>query len=54
MKKGILAISLITMSCLYGLLAAVVILVCIFTEIPVTYGIGTSIIILRPDRKSVV
>ena len=46
MKKNILAISLVTMSCLYGILAAVIILICIFTEIPVVYGIGVSIIIL--------
>ena len=46
MKKNLLAISLITMSCLYGILAAVIILICMFTDIPVTYGIILSIIIL--------
>ena len=46
MKKNLLGISLITMTCLYGLLAAVIILIFIFTGLPVTNGIITSIIVL--------
>ena len=46
MKKNLLGISLLTITCLYGLLAAVLILVALFTKIPVIYGIIGSIIIL--------
>ena len=46
MKKSLLGISLLTISCLYFLLAAVIILITIITGTPVIYGIGTSIIIL--------
>ena len=46
MKKNLLGISLITMSCLYGILAAVIILVFFLTDIPIIYGIVISIIIL--------
>ena len=46
MKKNLLAISLITMSCLYGMLAAVIILVFAVAKLPVVYGIILSIIVL--------
>ena len=46
MKNNLLGISLITISCLYGLLAAVIILVFILTDLPVLWGIVASIIIL--------
>lgn len=46
MKKNLLAISLITMSCLYGMLAAVIILIVVLIGMPVTYGITFSLIIL--------
>lgn len=46
MKKNLLGISLLTMTCLYGLLAAIIILVCMYTTIPIIYGIVASIIIL--------
>lgn len=46
MKKNLLGISLLTITCLYCLLAAVIILVAIFTKIPVIYGIVGSIIML--------
>ena len=46
MKKSLLGISLLTITTLYCLLAAVLILVTMFTEIPVIYGIVASIIIL--------
>lgn len=46
MKKNLFGISLITMSCLYGLLAAVIILCCIFTKVPLSLGIIVSIIVL--------
>ena len=46
MKRNLLGISLITMGCLYGILAGVIILVFILFDLPVLYGIGISIIIL--------
>jgi hypothetical protein len=46
MKKNLMGISLITMTCLYGLLAAIIILVCMYTTIPIIYGIIGSIIVL--------
>lgn len=46
MKKNLLGISLITITGLYGLLAAVIILICMYTTIPIIYGIITSIIVL--------
>ena len=46
MKKNLLAISLITMSCLYGMLAAVIILVFAVAKLPIVYGIVLSLIIL--------
>lgn len=46
MKKNLLGISLITMSCLYGILAAIIILIFLLTDLPVIYGIIISIVIL--------
>ena len=46
MKKNLLGISLITISCLYVLLSAIIILVTIVVGFPPIYGIGTSIIVL--------
>jgi len=46
MKKNLFGISLLTITFLYCLLAAVIILVTIVTDIPVIYGIGASIVIL--------
>ena len=46
MKKNLMAISLITISCLYGMLAGVIILVFIITDIPITYAIYMSIAII--------
>ena len=46
MKKNLLGISLITITSLYCLLAAVIILITLLTDIPVLYGIITSIVIL--------
>lgn len=46
MKRNLLGISLLTVSCLYGMLALVIILIFIFTGFPVLYGIVTSIIVL--------
>ncbi len=46
MKKSLLGISLLTISCLYFLLAAVIILLTIIMKIPVIYGISGSIILL--------
>lgn len=46
MKKNLLGISLITMTCLYGLLAAIIILIFILTGLPVINGIIISIVIL--------
>ena len=42
MKKNLVGISLITISCLYGMLAAVIILVFAMTDIPIIYGIEIS------------
>ena len=46
MKKNLLGISLLTITCLYCFLAAIIILITLLTGIPVIYGIITSIIIL--------
>ena len=46
MKRNLLGISLITISGLYFLLAALIILATIVCDIPVIYGIGVSIAIL--------
>ena len=46
MKSKLFAVSLITLSCLYGMLAGIAILVCIFTEIPISYALITSIVII--------
>ena len=46
MKKNLLGISLITISCLYGMLAAVIILIFALTGMPVTYGIEVSLLLL--------
>ena len=46
MKKNLLGISLLTIASLYFLLAAIIILIAILTDIPVIYGIGASIVIL--------
>ncbi len=46
MKKNLFGISLITMACLYGLLSAVLLIVCIITEFPLIYGIVISILVL--------
>lgn len=46
MKKNLLGVSLLTITSLYFLLAAIIILVALVTDIPVIYGIGISIIIL--------
>ena len=46
MKKNLLGISLITISCLYVLLSAIIILVTIVVGYPPIYGIGISIIVL--------
>ena len=46
MKKNLFAISLITMSCLYGMLAAVVILIFAIAKLPITFGILLSIVLI--------
>ena len=46
MKKNLLGISLLTISGLYFMLAAIIILIALLTDIPVLYGIVISIIIL--------
>ena len=46
MKKNLLGISLLTITSLYFLLAAIIILIAILTDIPVLYGIIASIVIL--------
>lgn len=46
MKNKLVAVSLVTLSCLYGILAGIIIAVCIFTDIPVTYGILISLAII--------
>lgn len=46
MKKNLLGLSLITISGLYILLSAIIILICILTDAPVLIGIGISIVIL--------
>ena len=46
MKKNLLGISLVTITCLYGMLSAFIILVFIIVDLPVMYGIYLSIAIL--------
>ena len=46
MKKNLLGISLLTMTCLYGMLAAVVILVFALSNIPISFGILLSMIVI--------
>ena len=46
MKRNLLGISLLTITGLYVMLSAVIILLTIITNQPVIYGIGISIIIL--------
>ena len=46
MKRNLLGISLITISGLYVLLSAVIILITILLDFPIMYGIGVSIIVL--------
>ena len=46
MKKNLLGISLMTITGLYFLLAAIIILIALVTDIPVLYGIIASIVIL--------
>ncbi len=46
MKKNLFGISLITMACLYGLLSAVILLVCLVIDFPLMFGIVASIVIL--------
>ena len=46
MKKNLLAISLTTISCLYGVLAAVLIAAFILCGLPVSSGILVSIIVI--------
>ena len=46
MKKSLLGISLLTISGLYFLLAAIIIGVALLTNIPVIYGVVTSIIVI--------
>ncbi len=46
MKKNLFAVSLLTVTCLYGVLAALIILVFALAELPVLYGILLSIVIL--------
>ena len=46
MKKNLLGISLLTMTCLYGLLFAVVFLIFILFDLPILYAVYISIIVL--------
>lgn len=46
MKKKILGVSLITVSCLYGLLLALVFLICLFLNVEMTFVLLLSIILL--------
>lgn len=46
MKKSLLAISALTLTCLYGLLVAVVILICALTDQSVLFAVIISIIVL--------
>lgn len=46
MKNKLFAVSLITLTCLYGVLAGIIIAICIFTDIPVSYAIVLSIVII--------
>lgn len=46
MRKNLLAISLTTMAALYGMLALVIILVFILLELPISFGILLSLIVL--------
>ena len=46
MKRNLLAVSLITLSCLYGVLAAVIIAVFLLTGLPISIGLIISLIIV--------
>ena len=46
MKKKLLAISLVTIGCLYGVLAAIIILAFAIADLPISNGILLSLIIL--------
>ena len=46
MKKNLFAVSLLTVTCLYGVLAALIILIFALTGLPVLGGILLSIAIL--------
>lgn len=46
MKKSLLGISLVTIGCLYGVLAAIIILAFALLELPITFGITLSLIII--------
>ena len=54
MKKGLLGISLITLSGLYILLSAIIILVSILLDFPVIYGIGFNISIFNRSYNEMV
>ena len=43
MKKNLFAVSLITLTCLYGILAGIVIAVCLVTHVPIVYALLISI-----------
>jgi len=45
-KKSLFVVSLITMGCLYGMLAAVIILICILCDVNLNFAIIFSIIII--------
>lgn len=46
MKKNLFAVSMTTLACLYGLLAAILILVCAIADVPILAGIVSAIIVL--------
>ena len=46
MKKGLLGVSLLTLGCLYGLLVAIVLLICISLDVSLLPALGISIIVL--------
>ncbi|MBE5821492.1 MAG: hypothetical protein E7311_02750 [Clostridiales bacterium] len=46
MRKNLLAISLLTMGCLYGILAIVIILLFFLLDLPISYGILLSLVIV--------
>ena len=43
MKKNLMAVSLITLTCLYGILTSVIILIAILTDFPVSYAVLISL-----------